>query len=341
MKEEKMCIRMVNFLKAIVSLLFTGTLVASALTDTAAGYQINHQRGIQAFQPAAPQFIRHIDNLRYDSGWKEIGSRPDPISVEFTHNVGGNSDSYIVNLECRDNSTLGTYNCIDNGFKVNALWYDLTNATIKVLVAGIRPDSVRVRIYTAAPAYESGWKEFGSRPDPIPVELTHNLGEDPSGYFVSLECRDNSTLGTYDCSDHAFKVNALWYSLTDTTIKVWINRLRPDNVRVRIFMSPAAYDSGWRALGIRPDPISVEFSHNMGGDPGGYVVSLECRDDTTIATYNCTDQGFMVNAIWYGLTNTSIKVHATGGFRPDDVRVRIWRNYAVYLPTMMKAFDAP
>ena len=102
-----------------------------------------------------------------------------------------------------------------------------------------------------------------------------------------------------------------------------------------------AYDSGWEALGVRPDPISVGFTHNLGGNPDNYLVSLECRDDTSLGTYECTDQGFKVNALWYGLTDTTVKVYATSGSRPDDIRVRIWRANIVYLPVVARNFTAP
>jgi len=99
-----------------------------------------------------------------------------------------------------------------------------------------------------------------------------------------------------------------------------------------------AYDSGWESLGVRPDPISVEFTHNLGGNPDDYLVSLECRDNTSLGTYECTDHGFNVNALWYGLTNTTVKVYTTSGTRPDDVRVRIWQVHTVYLPVVIRNF---
>jgi hypothetical protein len=94
-------------------------------------------------------------------------------------------------------------------------------------------------------------------------------------------------------------------------------------------------------LGVRSDPISVEFTHNLGGNPDDYLVSLECRDETSLGTYDCTDQGFNANALWYGLTNTIIKVYATSGSLPDDVRVRIWRVHTVYLPLVIRNSGAP
>ena len=32
----------------------------------------------------------------YDSGWQTLGPRPDPIPVLFTHNLGGDEDTYLV-----------------------------------------------------------------------------------------------------------------------------------------------------------------------------------------------------------------------------------------------------
>ncbi len=109
---------------------------------------------------------------------------------------------------------------------------------------------------------------------------------------------------------------------------------------MRIYTATPTYDSDWHALGVRPDPIAVEFAHNLGGNADDYLVSLECRDDTSLGTYECTDQGFNVNALWYGLTNTTVKVYATSGSRPDDVRVRIWQVHAVYVPVVVRNFGA-
>ena len=85
----------------------------------------------------------------------------------------------------------------------------------------------------------------------------------------------------------------------------------------------------------------MHFTHNLGGNPDGYLVSLECRDRKVLGTYDCIDNGFHVNALWYGLTGTNIKVYVTSGTRPDDVRVRIWRANSVYLPLVVRDLGAP
>ena len=89
--------------------------------------------------------------------------------------------------------------------------------------------------------------------------------------------------------------------------------------------TPDYYDSGWFNIGIRPDPLSIPFSHNLEGDPDNYFVALECSDDSSLGIYNCSDLKFKTNAHWYDLSNTEIQVHVWGGTRPDKIRVRIWK----------------
>jgi hypothetical protein len=290
-------------------------------------------------QPDRHQLGSYGGSPAYDSGWQTLGPRPDPISVLFTHNLGGDEDTYLVTLECQDDTSLGTFDCTDQAFNVNAHWYGLTNTTVSAWVAGgTRPDAIRVRIYTNVPEYDSGWEVLGARPDPIPVPFTHNLGGDPDDYIVSLQCRDDTSLGTYDCTDQGFVTNAHWYGLSNTSVTAWVaSGTRPDEVRIRIYTQAPAYDSGWYPLGVRPDPIAVGLAHNLGGDLDSYVVSLECRDDTTLGTYDCTNQGFDVQAHWYGLTETTVSVYVVGGTQPDDLRVRIWRIENVYLPVVVRS----
>jgi hypothetical protein len=59
------------------------------------------------------------------------------------------------------------------------------------------------------------------------------------------------------------------------------------------FQGLPAYDSGWYALGTRPDPISVLFTHNLGGNPDNYFVHLTCKDDLFNGTYSCTDTALL------------------------------------------------
>jgi hypothetical protein len=191
-----------------------------------------------------------------------------------------------------------------------------------------------VRIYIEAPAYDSGWDDLGTRPDPIAVQYPHGLSGDVDEYLVDITCDYNSVeLAVYDCVSNSFAVDANWFALTNATINVWAQNFRPDAVRVRIYVKPdASYDSGWHEIGTRPDPIALPYNHKLGGDPDLYFVDLECRDDTSLQTYQCGDPGFSVNAHWFGLTDSSIKVYVVGATLPDYVRVRIWTTNSLFLP---------
>jgi hypothetical protein len=275
----------------------------------------------------------------YDSGWDWLGTRVDPISVVYTHNLGGSPNDYLVELQCRDNTALGTYDCTDDGFNVQAHWYGLTTTTVSVyVIGGSQPDYLRVRIYTDAPAYDSGWDVLGTRPDPISVNFPHNLGGNQNDYLVSLECWDNTTLGIYDCTDQAFNVQAHWRALTNTAVEAYVvSGTQPDYVRLRIYIDASpAYDSGWYPLGTRPDPISVDFTHNLGGNQNDYLVEMKCWDNTAIGTYDCTDNVFNVQAHWRGLTDAVIRVYVAGGTQPDYIRVRILQPYTIYLPLILR-----
>jgi hypothetical protein len=156
-------------------------------------------------------------------------------------------------------------------------------------------------------------------------------------HIVKLDCKDDEELGTYDCTDHAFNVNAYWYALTGVTVSAWVdNGPRPDEIRIRLFAVTADYDTGWESIGARPDPLPLSFNHGLGGNPDDYFVHLQCRDDTSLGTYDCTSFLFNKQANWYGLTDSDIAVWVTGGTVPDEVRVRILVPQYVYLPMVMK-----
>jgi len=201
----------------------------------------------------------------------------------------------------------------------------------RILVADITHQQSNT--ITASPnvVYDSGWIAINSRPDALPIVFTHNIGRPISNDWILLECRDNSELATYDCSNNQFLVDANWYGLSGTTVTAWIRGgSRPDAVRLRIFNHTPAYNSDWQTIGSRPDPIPFPFNHNLGGDPDDYRVVLECRDETDLGTYNCTDFAFNINAHWYGLTNNTVNAWIDNGPRPDEVRLRIYTHPATY-----------
>jgi hypothetical protein len=159
-----------------------------------------------------------------------------------------------------------------------------------------------------------------------------------------LDCRDDTELGTYDCTNQNFNIDAHWYDLGGLDIKVYVEKgSRPDAVRVRFLSEAPAYNSGWHTIGIRPDDIPIPFSHNLGGNQNEYIVKLDCRDDTELGSYDCTNQFFNKGAHWYGMTNTDIHLFVSGGSIPDDVRVRIWQQdlsipVKTYLPLILNIY---
>jgi hypothetical protein len=79
------------------------------------------------------------------------------------------------------------------------------------------------------------------------------------------------------------------------------------------------YDGGWEQLGVRIEPIQVQFQHNLGGDVDDYLVDLQCQ--TTQGISQCREN----QAYWHDLDDTQVTVWATDNPAVSAVRVRIWR----------------
>jgi hypothetical protein len=84
----------------------------------------------------------------FDSGWVESAGGVLCLSVELPHDLGGNVDDYVVNLECRRHDGWGTYNCV-RGAGVDALWLDLDATSVQVdpCVTTNDPLDFRLRIW--------------------------------------------------------------------------------------------------------------------------------------------------------------------------------------------------
>jgi hypothetical protein len=91
----------------------------------------------------------------YDSGWVSIS----PASaVELTHNLGGNPDNYVVDLQFKDDGAYGIHNIYYGGREAGgnnygANWRKLTNTTIEVFrhANDDLADYIRVRIWVYKP----------------------------------------------------------------------------------------------------------------------------------------------------------------------------------------------
>ena len=86
------------------------------------------------------------------------------------------------------------------------------------------------------------------------------------------------------------------------------------------------YDSGWQAINIRPDAVPIVFTHNLGRGISNAWILLECRDNSELATYDCSANNFLVDANWHGLSGTTVTAWIRGGRRPDAVRLRIFNH---------------
>ncbi len=77
----------------------------------------------------------------YDSGWQAIGAGD---TLELAHGMGGNVDSYVVDLQFE-----GTWGRHQRNIGESAWWFDLTGSSIKVTRASgdAIVDQVRVRIW--------------------------------------------------------------------------------------------------------------------------------------------------------------------------------------------------
>jgi len=240
----------------------------------------------------------------YDSGWTTINKDEQKF---FYHNIYGNTDDYVVDLQFRsaangvnqrfygggDMGANPAPGLVEND-RVGAYWTLLNSGLIEVYrrAEDIYAEEVRVRIWRfwkpSAPQYDSGW--LNSSATPNLWTLTHNLSGDVSQYYLTLEF---ASLGmgvnqifyggcdvgpdTWGASYDNDRMGSYWYGLSNTDVKV-VRRaedLYSPFVRMRIWVAPKPdYDSGWTA--ISQDATQV-FTHNLGGDPMYFLVDMEQR----------------------------------------------------------------
>jgi hypothetical protein len=319
--------------------------------------------GALGVEPALSPNRAFSGGPQYDSGWVSIN--PDQAKT-LTHNLGGNPDNYVVDTQYWVNDGNGVnlryYGGADFGAspapghsendRVGAYWRSLDDTTITVYR---RPEDtyaqkVRIRIWVDLfPNYDSGWVNISTS---SAITLNHNLGGNPNDYVVDMQYNSLGSgvnqryFGGADFGDQIEigspedRMSAYWRSLNATSIVVY---RRPQDVyasqvRIRIWVRPrATYDSGWVA--INQDQAQV-LNHNIGGDPGDYVVDMQYRapdiNGVNIRYYGGADFGTnpapghleddRVGAYWRSLNANSITVYR----RPEDdyapqVRIRIFR----------------
>jgi len=317
--------------------------------------------GMQVAEGVAARAWAFSGGPNYDSGWVSLAQDE---AQTLTHDLGGDTDDYVVDMQYRNSGNSGVnqryYGGADFGAnppggmneddRVGAYWRSLTDSTIAVYrrPEDIYAEEVRIRIWVDPnPAYDSGWQSLTA--GAAATTLTHSLGGDADDYVVDMQYKNNSSVnhryyGGADFGATAFggsreddRVGAYWRTLNNATITVY---RRPedtyaDEVRIRIWVRPTpTYDSGW--VSINQDTAQT-LSHDIGGNPEDYVVNMQYRDSGFSGVNQCYYGGadfgatiggsnnWRVGAYWRSLDADSIAVYR----RPEDVyadqvRIRIW-----------------
>lgn len=362
--------------KFLLNLIFVLTLLLSLLAGvtlaqepepqaeepgSAPGTAITSPPGMGTEEGAALMTTAFSGGPDYDSGWVFLAQDE---AKTLTHNLGGNTDDYVVDMQYKYGNTVNQryYGGADFGTqpapghseddRVGAYWRSLTTSTIGVYR---RPEDtyaeqVRIRIWVDPyPNWDSGWVSL--TPGAAATTLTHSLGGDADDYVVDMQYKSAGSgvnqryYGGADFGATAFggtreddRAGLYWRSLNNSTIALF--RRAEDNyaddVRVRIWVRPTpTYDSGW--VSVNQDQAQT-LTHNIGGNPEDYVVDMQYKSGGSGVNqryYGGADFGAnppsgmnendRVGAYWRSLTGSSITVYR----RPEDiyapeVRIRIW-----------------
>ncbi|HSO27558.1 MAG TPA: hypothetical protein VLS48_05770, partial [Anaerolineales bacterium] len=241
----------------LTATLITGIAYAQENDPPLRNDQINEEPGAAlesldaGLSPAAPAAIDAVSGNAfsggpaYDSGW--VALAPDTAET-LEHNLGGNPDDYIVDMQYWASGVDGInqryYGGADFGTKitvqnpddrVGAYWRSLNDTSISVYrrPEDVYAEKVRIRIWVDPfPDYDSGWIALPA--DGVDT-LVHNLGGNPSDYVVDMLYRSpgsginqryfggadfgaNIDILTASPDD---RVGAYWRSLNATAVTVF------------------------------------------------------------------------------------------------------------------------
>lgn len=287
----------------------------------------------------------------YDSGWTDIGAGADKI---FTHNLGGNPDDYLVDLQAYNpiggvhEYYLGSDSSYSFGHKdtLGYYWYNLNAASISVkrYNEDFSAVQVRVRIWVVPDAdYDSGWKPIETTKE---LSLDHNLKGNPDDYVVDIQFNNLGGLGINNCKygmDTFFKdgvaittQGAAWQKLTSNAIEVFRaeNDINAFRVRVRIWrVTNSNYDSGWQKIS---KGTSVNLPHDLGGPWNDFIVDLQFKHNGQFGVHQISYGG---DEVFFGDTYTQFGAwldtlnnhqmniqRGADDTNVDEVKVRIWAN---------------
>jgi len=288
---------------------------------------------------AAPQNMIH-GRPAFDSGWTDIGGIP----LQIFHDLGGDVDDYVVDVQFLDIAGEGNIGVHQMGFGgdrfdsspadvrgVSLLQLTTTNVTLIRHSDEDHIGQVRVRIWIVPnPDYDSGWQSLAAG---ATLTLTHGLGGDTDDYVVDLMFKNGNTINQdgYGLDAHTDVEGASWFDLGTDTVKVLRGPedTKTDEIRLRIFRRPdPSWDSGWQTISLGAD---LTLTHNLGGPWNDIFVDLQFDDSNDGSNINQIglggdeDNSENYGAYWWGLTGSKIVVSRN----PDDgmadrVRVRLW-----------------
>ena len=302
---------------------------------------------------------------KYDSGWQSLGQgEQHPLH----HQLGGDQDTYVVDLQFRDTDADGYSGAGVNHWNYGgdtalydaslhsygATWLLLTEQGIGVERFGHDrgADEVRVRIWIAPFAeYDSGWIDTGAG-DSVPLVHDTGVGAVYLEFYEENQASGHSQLfygmNRQQLLGMDWEAGAYWGGLDSSRITIYrgANDWTSQRQRVRIWQRPnPAYDSGW--VELNPG-TGQRLAHNLGLDTDGMVVEMQSMAGGRVnnASYggdrfSLGPSTYLEGAYWYDLTTTSVCVwreaHDT---QSASVRVRIYLEAVLhaYLPVGLRGF---
>jgi hypothetical protein len=313
--------------------------------------------------PAAARPAATVSGSAWSSGWVPITAGN---SIVLAHNLGGDPDTYAVELWFRDtNGPFGINHRGYGGLEFNGQWFgahwqDLTSNTVRVFREpdDVAADEVRVDVWVPAtpPDYDSGWTNIAPGET---IALNHNLDITATELTVGLWFSGTArgihqfAYGGLGISETQQMVGAYWHGLTDNTVYVTREAGDSDVEQVRLVLthpSPPDYDSldalsGWVPVG---QGTPYTFTHNLNWPAELLVVRSECHspDYGIHQWFAGGSHDWMIG--FQGADVRQLTDNTVTAFRwPQDqvcpdMRITIWKQAArVYLPVVMKAYAGP
>ncbi len=308
----------------------------------------------------------------FDSGWKAVN----PGTSNFLPTgLTTNPDSLLIDLQFKDSGfpiNIGIHSRALGGMDWTlgeeiggfySFWAPTGTLIFDRRADDTQADSMRARIWQMPkPAYDSGWQSFG---DGYTILCDHNLGGNPADFVVDLQFKDsvgfinNAGYGGYEVTyglspDYGHRMGAYWQALDEDSVVITRRAEEPyiKQARLRIWtLARSDYDSGMYAIPVGNE--TTNLTHNLGGSPNNYFLSLVFNDPelkhlhqryyggSIVTQYpeapNVT--GDQVGAYFKSLDSDSVVVYRQMNESAyiDQFRLRLWLvKQKVFLPAIKK-----